>query len=75
MFDHLRQSYDRRLVNSLSGRVVLDGEAVGAWGRVQNKLSLAFFEPVSSQLRDAVLSEGQRMERPIGKTMIVQVLG
>jgi hypothetical protein len=29
-----------RLVNSLTGRVVLDGEVVGAWGRVKGNVTV-----------------------------------
>jgi hypothetical protein len=54
----------QRLVNSLGGRILVDGELVGAWGRVQNKLTLFPWAPVD---RDRIEAEAHTLRAPMGK--------
>jgi hypothetical protein len=56
-----------RLLNSLIGRVLLDGELVGAWGRVQHKVTLFAWRPLAGDEVDRIDSEVELMAGPVGR--------
>ncbi|SRR5579884_141783 len=65
----LRGRHASRLLNSLSGRVTMAGNIVGAWGRVSNRLSIATLPGVTRPVLDEIEAEGQQMRGPIGRAM------
>jgi winged helix DNA-binding protein len=54
------------LLNSLAGRVLLDGRLRGAWGRNQHRLSIHLWH-VGGADREQVLAEALRFAGPIGR--------
>ncbi len=61
----------QRLVNSLGGRILVDGELVGAWGRVQNKVTLFPWVAVD---RDRIEAEAHTFSAPIGNEIRIRWL-
>jgi hypothetical protein len=58
-----------RLVNSLTGRILVDGKLVGAWGRVQNKMTLFAWSSITKKVADRISTEAAEFERPIGSSI------
>ena len=56
----------QRLVNSLAGRILLDGELVGAWGRVQANVTLFPWRALSDDDRARVDTEAEKFAGPLG---------
>jgi Winged helix DNA-binding domain len=63
-----------RTVNGLGGRVLADGEIVGAWGRAGAVLTALPLSPWTDRRRAAVEAEGMAMSGPIGQTIRVRWL-
>jgi hypothetical protein len=61
----------QRLVNSLGGRILVDGEIVGAWGRVQANVTLFPWIHID---RDRVEAEAQTFAGPMGRDIRVRWL-
>lgn len=55
-----------RLINSLTGRFLVDGKLVGAWGRVQNKVTLFAWSSITKKVADRISTEAAAFEHPIG---------
>lgn len=64
----------RRLVNSLHGRIVVDGAVVGAWGRAQRKLTIDAWPGLSRDRVDEVAAEAAALAGPMGGEMAVRWL-
>jgi hypothetical protein len=62
-----------RLVNSLGGRILVDGAIAGAWGRQQHHMALHLWS-ASVTDRDRVLAEAQGFAGPIGRPMRIRWL-
>jgi hypothetical protein len=56
----------QRLVNSLGGRILLDGELVGAWGRVQANVTLFAWKALSKDDVARIDAEVETFARPLG---------
>jgi hypothetical protein len=56
----------QRLVNSLAGRILLDGELVGAWGRVQNNVTLFPWRVLSADDVGRIGAEAETFAGPLG---------
>jgi hypothetical protein len=54
------------LVNSLTGRILVDGRLVGAWGRNQRVVTLAPFESLAPELETRVAMELEALAGPLG---------
>jgi hypothetical protein len=58
---------DRRLRNSLTGRILLDGRLAGAWGRRQAEVTLALWDAdAGSAVTDRIEAEAARLAGPLG---------
>ena len=57
----------RRLRNSLTGRLLVDGELVGAWGRVRADVTLAPWQLFSEEAAGRVASEVAALAGPLGR--------
>jgi hypothetical protein len=57
----------QRLINSLAGRVLLDGELVGSWGRVQADVTIFPWVDLSEKDRDRIAAEAMTFEVPMGR--------
>jgi hypothetical protein len=57
----------QRLINSLAGRVLLDGELVGSWGRVQAAVTIFPWVDLSEKDRDRIAAEAMTFEAPMGR--------
>jgi hypothetical protein len=57
----------QRLLNSLSGRILLDGAVVGAWGRVQHKVTLFAWRRLRRADVDRIEDEAASFAGPIGR--------
>lgn len=64
-----------RVVNGLAGRVLVDGEIVGAWGRAGGNFTAVPWTSWSDDLRGAVHAEAMSMAAPIGRPIGVRWLG
>lgn len=58
-----------RLINSLTGRILVDEKLVGAWGRVQNKMTLFAWSSITKKVADRISTEAAIFERPIGSSI------
>ncbi|MBV8693355.1 MAG: winged helix DNA-binding domain-containing protein, partial [Actinobacteria bacterium] len=56
----------KRLVNSFTGRVVVDGEVVGAWGRVKGDVTLDPWPTLGTRYEADVEREAASFAGPIG---------
>jgi len=63
-----------RLVNSLTGRIVVDGEAVGAWGRVKGNVTLDPWPSLPKRREADVEAEAVSLAGPIGTPIRVRWL-
>lgn len=63
-----------RLVNSLTGRIVVDGEVVGAWGRVKADVTLDPWPSLPKRREADVEAEAASFAGPIGTPMRVRWL-
>ena len=61
----------QRLINSLAGRIFVDGDLVGAWGRAAEKVALFPWRPIS---RDRVGAEAESFAGPLGRDVRVKWL-
>jgi hypothetical protein len=57
----------RRLVNSLTGRVMMDGEVVGAFGRIQATVTICPWVRLDGEARSAIESEVASLTGPLGQ--------
>lgn len=64
----------RRLVNSLTGRIVIDGDVVGAWGRVKGDVTLDPWPSLPKQRRADIEAEAASFAGPIGTPMKIRWL-
>lgn len=64
-----RPGVQRRVLNSLSGRILVDGALVGSWGRRQHQLTLAPWDRLPRSTLDAIADEGESLWGPIGRPM------
>jgi hypothetical protein len=55
-----------RLINSLTGRIVLDGDVVGAWGRVRGAFTAAPSVDVGAETAGAIEDEACSLVRTVG---------
>jgi len=58
----------RRLVNSLGGRILIDGRVRGAWGRAQERMAIHLWPGRELDL-DRLIAEAETLDGPIGKPM------
>ena len=63
---------DRRLLNSLTGRILLDGQLVGAWGRRGTQVTLALWDTGGATER--IDAEAARLAGPLGATPSIRWL-
>jgi len=63
-----------RLVNSLTGRIVVDGEVVGAWGRVKGDVTLDPWPSLPKRRQADVEAEAMSFAGPIGAPIRVRWL-
>jgi hypothetical protein len=56
----------QRLVNSLTGRILLDGAFVGAWGRVQNNVTLFPWKRLADDEVARIVAEAETFAGPLG---------
>jgi hypothetical protein len=71
----VRGDVTQRLLNSLAGRILLDGEIVGAWGRVQHKVTLFAWRRLSGADVDRTDAEAASFSGPIGRPVVIRWLG
>jgi hypothetical protein len=64
----------QRVLNSLAGTVVLDGDLVAAWGRVQGKVSIAAWRHLNRREVERIEAEAVTMAGPIGRDIDVRWL-
>jgi hypothetical protein len=57
-----------RLVNSLSGRILVDGRIAGAWGRAQERMAIHLWQPDDPD-RERIAAEAASFAGPIGRPM------
>ncbi|HXM54262.1 MAG TPA: crosslink repair DNA glycosylase YcaQ family protein [Candidatus Dormibacteraeota bacterium] len=62
-----------RLVNSLGGRILVDGRIEGAWGREQARMAIHLWRPAAVDV-DRVLAEAAGFAGPIGAPIRVRRL-
>jgi hypothetical protein len=73
--DHLDPAaLGHRLVNSLAGRVLVDGRLVGSWGRVEGRYTLAPWRALPARDRDRVAAEVESAAGPLGRPVDVRWL-
>jgi len=58
----------RRLVNSLGGRILIDGRIRGAWGRAQERMAIHLWPGPVLDL-DRLVAAAKTVDGPIGKPM------
>lgn len=63
-----------RMLNGLSGRVVVDGAIVGAWGRVKGKVTIDPWPTLPEERTGDVTAEARSFEGPIGAPIDVRWL-
>ena len=66
--DHHGVAVTRRLVNSLGGRILVDGRIAGAWGRAQERMAIHIW-PGGEFDVDRLVVEAEGFDGPIGKPM------
>ena len=71
--DERGASLTPRLVNSLAGRILMDGTIVGSWGRYQHHVAIHLWQAHRRQ-RERVLDEAESLAGPIGKPIQVRWL-
>jgi Winged helix DNA-binding domain len=71
--DERGEAITRRLVNSLGGRILVDGRIVGSWGREQARMAIHLWRPDGAEL-DRVLAEAEGFSGPIGAPIRVRRL-
>lgn len=64
----------RRLLNSLSGRLLLDGELAGSWGRAATTVTVAPWRPLDAGETDRVREEAGRLSGPMGRAVALRWL-
>jgi hypothetical protein len=64
----------QRVLNSLAGTVLLDGDLVAAWGRVQHKVTLAPWRTLGRDEVDRIDAEVATMAGPIGREVEIRWL-
>lgn len=57
----------RRVLNSLTGRVVVDGEIVGSWGRTGGRVTVAPWPEMAGPDRDRISAEIETLNRPMAR--------
>jgi hypothetical protein len=57
-----------RLVNSLSGRILVDGRVAGAWGRERERMAIHLWRPDDPD-RERIAAEAEGFAGPIGRPM------
>jgi hypothetical protein len=57
-----------RLVNSLAGRVLVDGRVAGAWGRAQERMAIHLWRPDDPD-RERIAADAEGFAGPIGRPM------
>jgi Winged helix DNA-binding domain len=62
-----RDGVTSRVINSLTGRVLLDGRPVASWARSGAKVTLAAWQGVTGPARDRVEGEVDALRGPIGR--------
>jgi hypothetical protein len=65
----------QRLLNSLGGRVVADGEIVASWGRAAGKVTLAPWHPPTDALIERIDEAARGVAHPLGRKVTVRWLG
>jgi hypothetical protein len=55
-----------RLINSLTGRIVVDGDIVGAWGRVRGDVTAVPWVDVGTDAATAIEDEAKSLVRTVG---------
>lgn len=63
-----------RLRNSLTGRVLVDGVAVGSWGRREHQLLIWLWEPADPAVRERVTAEAATFGGPAGRPVEIRWL-
>jgi hypothetical protein len=57
-----------RLVNSLTGRILVDGRVAGAWGRAQERMAIHLWRPDDPD-RERIAPDAEGFAGPIGRPM------
>jgi len=63
-----------RLLNSLAGRILVDGELVGSWGRAGGLFTLAPWRELSPRDRARVETEVDSSAGPLGRPVTIRWL-
>jgi hypothetical protein len=66
--DEAGASLTSRLVNSLSGRILVDGRMAGTWGRAQERMAIHLWRPDDPD-RGRIAAEAASFAGPIGRPM------
>jgi hypothetical protein len=69
-----RQGATSRVVNSLTGRVLLDGRIVASWGRSGSKVTLAAWLGLNAVTRDLIAGEVDALSEPLGRPVTMEWL-
>jgi hypothetical protein len=64
----------QRLLNSLGGSVLIDGDLVAAWGRLQHKVTLASWRELNRTEVARIEAEAATMAGPIGRDVDIRWL-
>jgi hypothetical protein len=64
----------RRLVNSLIGRVLVDGHVRAAWGRERERMAIHLWRRGDPPDLDRIVAEAERFAGPIGRPMRLRLL-
>ena len=64
----------RKLATNLTGRLLVDGRIVGAWGRSDAKVTLTSWASITDDQREAINGEAASLKAPIGRPMRIQWL-
>ena len=64
----------RKLLYTLTGRLVVDGDVVGGWGRRGAEVALAPWSPLSRRRRSAIETEAAGLATPIGRPITIRWL-
>jgi hypothetical protein len=71
----LADNVPTRVVNGLAGRILVDGEITGAWGRDGTNFTLLAFTDWSEARRESLSAEATRIAALIGRPVKVAWLG
>lgn len=63
-----------RVRNSLTGRILVDGAAVGGWGRREHQLLLWLWGDRPAPVRERVLAEAETFAGPVGRPVEIHWL-